>query len=139
MITTTSTSNSNMDSWSSSISPSDEFLTSMVSRETEEMGGNCSFTKSTFDFSDFLEREDFPPDVEFYKFFSSIVIVRLISASISIIASCTLMWTIFRSHKGLSETFERLLCALCICDVLTSTAHVTSPFAMPKEIGRAHV
>ena len=97
----------------------------------------CNVTKDSFNYTAALEAAEAAgdlPSLLFYQMGDKVVITRHFSGSISMIASATLMWTILRSHVGLSETFNRLLFGLCVADVISSFANMLSSIAMPKDL-----
>ena len=61
-------------------------------------------------------------------------IARMVSSSISLIASITLVWIIFRSHAGLSTPLNRLLLGLCIADIVSSFASALSTLMVPRDV-----
>ena len=61
-------------------------------------------------------------------------IARMVSSSISLIASITLVWIIFRSHSGLSTPLNRLLLGLCIADIVSSFASALSTLMVPRDV-----
>ena len=94
-------------------------------------------TKASFNFTAALEAAEAAgdlPSLLFYQMGDKVVITRNFSGAISMIASATLMWTILRSHVGLSTTFNRLLFGLCVADVISSFANMLSSITMPKDL-----
>ncbi len=63
----------------------------------------------------------------------NISIIRSVFAITSTISSCTLIWMITRSHKGLSTTHHRILLALSICDFISSLGYSTFNFTSPSD------
>jgi len=61
-------------------------------------------------------------------------IIQTVTASVSLIASTTIIWIIFRSRTRLSTTFHRLLFGLCIADIISSFAQSLSTSMVPNEI-----
>jgi hypothetical protein len=74
------------------------------------------------------------PNALFYDIAKIEATTQHVSGAISMIASATLMWTILRSHVGLSETFNRLLFGLCVADVISSFANMLSSITMPTDL-----
>ncbi len=64
----------------------------------------------------------------------AISICRAISGMTSILSSCTLIWMIVRSYKGLSTTQHRLLLGLCICDIFYSWPQTMFNIMSPAEM-----
>ena len=59
-------------------------------------------------------------------------IVQTTSSSVSLVASITMLFMIFRSHQGLSTTSNRLLFGLCLADILSSSALSLSTMPIPN-------
>ena len=83
------------------------------------------------DFNTWLKSDDHAALYTEIKTFS---IMRHISGTLSLVASITLVWILLRSHVRLSTTTNRLLFALCVADIMSSSAHVFSSFVAPKEL-----
>ncbi len=57
-----------------------------------------------------------------------------VSGITSVLSSSTLIWMIFRSHKGTSTIQHRLLLGLCISDILSSLGHSTFNTMAPSDV-----
>ncbi len=95
-------------------------------------GPQCT-TKDTFNLTATLELIGEFPESSFFDYIKPLLITRHISGAISVVASVTLMWTILRSHVGLSSTMQRLLFGLCVSDVLSSSANMLATIMVPKD------
>lgn len=61
------------------------------------------------------------------------VIVRMVSAAISLVASSFLCFTIWCSHTGLLSPYSRIIFGLSVADILQSTGMLLSPFLSPAD------
>ena len=89
-------------------------------------------TRDTFDFAEIAMAE--LPNSAFFNNTKPIVIIQHVTGGISIIASTALIWTILRSHTGLSTTFHRLLFGLCVADILFSTVQMLASIVIPRDL-----
>ena len=63
----------------------------------------------------------------------SVTIARILSGSISLIASSAIIWHILRSEDRLSTTYHRLVFGLCTGDIMFAMAFLSSATLAPKE------
>ena len=73
------------------------------------------------DFNAWLKSDD---RAELYSEIETFPIMKHISGTLSLVASITLVWILLRYHVRLSTTTNRLLFALCVADIMSSSAHV---------------
>ncbi len=67
-------------------------------------------------------------------FYSKVyAIVQSCSASVSFVASSVTLYLIYRSHLQLSTTSNRLLCGLCIADIISSLALALATMPIPAD------
>lgn len=63
-----------------------------------------------------------------------LVATRIISGSLSILASIALMTLIFRSKAGIRGPFHRLMLGLCIADLCSSMAYIFGGIMVPSDL-----
>ena len=61
------------------------------------------------------------------------VIVRMVTAVISLVASSFLCFTIWCSQTGLLSPYSRIIFGLSFADILQSTGMLLSPFLLPAD------
>ena len=67
------------------------------------------------------------------KYAKQAQIIRMSTASISLLASSTIAFMIYRSRKGLKSPYSRIIFGLSVADTVQSLGFILSPFAAPSD------